>query len=168
MGKIFERAEFYIGTGILAVITGLVFFAAVMRFLGSPIIWSIDLAQLLFIWLCFIGAARALRQRAHLGVDLLIRMLGMRQRLWVESAIAVLTLAFFAVLTYQGYMLTLLNLEREFGNSGLSYGWVTIAVPAGCIMLSISILVNLFDAWTSNGTRLVFSRTASDSHRSEL
>jgi len=30
--------------------------ASVMRFFGYPLVWSVDLAQLLFIWVCFLGA----------------------------------------------------------------------------------------------------------------
>ena len=52
-----------------------------MRFFGHPLIWSVDLAQLLFIWLCFIGATRAMRERGHLGVDFLVRPFPHRYRL---------------------------------------------------------------------------------------
>ena len=156
MGKLYVRLEFAAGAGILAVITGLVFVAAAMRFFGKPLIWSVDLAQLLFIWLCFIGATRAMRQRAHLGVDLLVRLLPHTGRLWLETALATVTLVFLAVLAWQGMELTFLNIERQFGDSGLSYAWVTIAVPAGSALLGASILANLVDAWRSG--RLVFTR----------
>ena len=48
---------------LLAIITGLVFVASIMRFFGHPLIWSVDLAQLLFIWLCMLGATRAMREK---------------------------------------------------------------------------------------------------------
>ncbi len=156
MGRLYDRVEFVVGGGILAVITGLVFVAAVMRFFGEPLIWSVDLAQLLFIWLCFIGATRAMRQRAHLGVDLAARLLPRAGRLWLETALAALALVFLAVLASHGVELTFLNIERQFGDSGLSYAWVTIAVPAGSALLGGAIVVNLVDAWRSG--RLVFTR----------
>lgn len=158
MPEIYNKIEFFLGVTILAVITFLVFIAAVMRFFGEPLIWSVDLAQLLFIWLCFIGATRALRDRAHLGVDLLIRLLPYTARRLVETAISLLTIAFLGVLAWEGYGLTMLNIERQFGDSGLSYAWVTIAVPFGCVILSVSIVANLVDAWRSSD-RLVFTRT---------
>ncbi|MGZ9810780.1 TRAP transporter small permease [Pseudoroseicyclus sp. H15] len=157
MAHIYTRAEFVIGALILMVITGLVFVAALMRTFGHPLVWSVDLAQLLFIWLCFIGATRALRQRAHLGVDLVIRLAPYRIRRLVETGIALLTLVFLAVLAVEGVKLTLLNIERQFGDSGLSYAWVTIAVPAGSLLLGGSISANLLGAWRSDD-RLVFDR----------
>lgn len=124
----------------------LVFLASVARFLGHPLIWSVDFAQLLFIWLCFLGAARALRRRAHIGVDLLVRHLPPRWHLGLELALAALTLVFLAVLAVEGAKLTLLNRERVFGDSGISYAFVTVAVPAGCALLSLSLLANLVEA----------------------
>lgn len=167
MGKLYDRVEFAVGVGLLATITFLVFIAAVMRFFGHPLIWSVDLAKLLFIWLCFIGATRALRQKAHLGVDLLIRMLGLRARLWVETILSGVFIAFLLTLAIEGYKLTMLNWERIFGDSGLSYAWVTIAVPVGSILLSLSILGNLRDAWRTKD-RLIFTRTEADKRDGEI
>jgi TRAP-type C4-dicarboxylate transport system permease small subunit len=158
--KRFARVEFVVGATLLSIIVVLVFVASVMRFFGYPLIWSVDLAQLLFIWLCFVGASRAMRERAHLGVDLLVRNLGHGWRLIIESVLAVVFIAFMAVLAWEGYKLTLLNSERLFGDSGLSYAYVTIAVPAGCLFLTITILANAFEAWHVRpaSTSLIFSR----------
>ncbi|AMM83092.1 TRAP transporter small permease [Martelella sp. AD-3] len=158
------KIEFVAGAILLAVITVLVFIAATMRFFGYPLIWSVDLAQLLFIWLCFIGATRAMRERGHLGVDYLVRPFPYRYRLALETGLSALFIAFLLLLAVEGYDLTMLNKERQFGDSGLSYAWVTIAVPAGCVMLTISILGNLVQAWRSaKGDRLlVFTRTAAE------
>ncbi|PLW75724.1 TRAP transporter small permease [Cohaesibacter celericrescens] len=157
LGKI----EFVIGVILLAVITFLVFIAAVMRFFGHPLIWSVDLAQLLFIWLCFIGATRAMRERVHLGVDYLVRLFPYAARRLIETAMALLFVAFLLLLAREGYKLTMLNWQRIFGDSGLSYAWVTIAVPVGSMLLSISIVSNLVQSWRSGpeDQRLVFTRT---------
>src|SRR5690606_7552161 len=108
---------------------------------------------------CFFGASRAMRERAHLGVDFLVRVLPARFRLWLELALAVLFIAFMAVLAYEGYSLTLLNIERIFGDSGISYGFVTIAVPIGCVLLSLVIMSNAIEALRDPTRRtLVFAR----------
>ncbi len=84
MGNWIAKIEFAIGATVLALITLLVFAAAIARFFGNPIIWSVDMAQLLFIWLCFIGATKAMRERGHLGVDFLVRLFSHRWRLITE------------------------------------------------------------------------------------
>ncbi len=146
------KIEFFVGAILLAVITFLVFIAAIMRFAGHPIIWSIDLAELLFIWLCFVGAVRAMRLRAHLGVDYLVRHFGHQNRLIIESLMAIIFLIFMAIIAKEGYGLAVLNKERVFGDSGISYYYVTIAVSVGCGFLSIAIIANAVEAWKSRGT----------------
>lgn len=157
------RLELAIGAALLLVITVLVFIAAVMRFFGHPLIWSVDMAQLLLIWLCFFGATRAMRERAHLGVDLIVRYLGRRMRLAVELGLAALFIVFMAVLAWEGYQLTMLNKERIFGDSGISYGFVTIAVPVGCVLLSAVIIANAVQALRDpDGRVLIFARENGD------
>ncbi len=155
------KIEFAIGAMLLAVITVLVFAASLARFMGHPIIWSVDMAQLLFIWLCFIGATRAMRERGHLGVDFLVRLFSHRWRLIVETALAIIFILVMFYLGKEGYKLADMNRERVFGDSGISYFWVTIAVPAGFVLLSAQIISNTVDAWINiaKGDRLIFAKT---------
>lgn len=164
MLRTLARVEFAIAAILLAIIVFLVFIAAVMRSLGHPLIWSVDLAQLLFIWLCFFGAARAMREKAHLGIDLLVRYLGPKRRFFLELVLTLVILAFLLMLAGEGYRLTMLNMARQFGDSGLSYAWVTSAVPVGALMLAIALVLNLVRAWPHRGTgdRLIYSRTEAD------
>src|SRR3546814_10072287 len=81
----FLEAEALLAVGLLAVIVFLVFIAGVMRWFGEPLIWSVDLAQLLFVWVSFLGADMALRKRAHIGIDYLVRRLPGRARVVVGS-----------------------------------------------------------------------------------
>lgn len=170
MGQLVAKLEFIIGTALLLVIVVLVFIAAVMRFFGVPLIWSVDTAQLLFIWLCFVGATRTMRLRGHIGVDLLVRMLGHKYRLWIETAQAVVFVAMMVVLMFEGFRLADANKERVFGYSGMSYGLVTLAVSFGCITLSLAIIANAVDAWRNRagGKTLIFTRTGNDPVQTEL
>ena len=163
MLKRFGQIELAICVVLLAVITGLVFVASVMRFLGHPLVWSVDMAQLLFIWVCFLGADKAMREKTHLGMEIPVKYLAYEHRLLLELALSVIVLAFLAVLAVNGYQLTLLNLERTFGDSTLSYAWVTAAVPVGCALIGASLVYNMVDAWRRRRQHaLVYSRTAAD------
>ena len=54
---------------LLAAIVVLVFLAALTRWFDYPIIWSIDIAQLFFGWICFLGADTALRLSRYFGLS---------------------------------------------------------------------------------------------------
>ena len=163
MGKRLGQIEVAICVVLLAAITGLVFVASVMRFFGHPLVWSVDLAQLLFIWVCFLGADKAMRDKSHLGMEVPVKYLPYKYHLWLELACSLLMLALLAVLAVKGYELTVLNLERTFGDSTLSYAWVTAAVPVGCVLLAVSLVDNMVRAWRRRRQgALVYSRTAID------
>ncbi len=140
MSQIVTRLELMAAKALLAAIVVLVFVAAVGRSFGHPLVWSVDVAQLLFIWVCFLGANRALRLKTHIGVDLFVRALPRSLRHWVELALAAVTLAFLIALAVSGYKLTVLNWQRVYGDSGISYAWVTAAVPIGAAMLAITLV----------------------------
>ena len=70
--------------------------------------------------------------------------------------------AFLLTLVGLGIKLTLLNLERTFGDSTLSYAWVTAAVPVGCVLIGISLVDNMVKAWRRREGALVYTRTAVD------
>ena len=73
-------------------------------------------------------------------------------------------LAFLGFLAVEGYRLTVLNSQRLFGDSGLSYAWVTSAVPVGCLMIGVALLNNMVRTWRrrDDGKTLVYSRTDTD------
>jgi TRAP-type transport system small permease protein len=154
---------------LLAAITGLVFVAALMRFFGHPLTWSVDMAQLLFIWLCMLGACRAMREKSHLGMEVLVKYLPYIQRLWLELFCSVLTLGMLGLLVWLGFQLAWLNRERTFGDSSLSYAWVTAAVPVGCGLLAASLIYNMVKAWQGRAEgKLVYTRTATDRDAPEV
>jgi TRAP-type C4-dicarboxylate transport system permease small subunit len=163
MLKRLSKIELAICVLLLAAITGLVFVAALMRFFGHPLTWSVDMAQLLFIWLCMLGACRAMREKSHLGMEVLVKYLPYVSRLWVEMLCSAMILAFLAVLMVLGLQLAWLNRARIFGDSTLSYAWVTSAVPVGCALLAISLIFNMVRAWRGRAKgKLVYTRTAAD------
>jgi TRAP-type C4-dicarboxylate transport system permease small subunit len=163
MFKRLSQIELAICVLLLAAITGLVFVAALMRFFGHPLTWSVDMAQLLFIWLCMLGACRAMREKSHLGMEVLVKYLPYVSRLWVEMLCSAMILAFLAVLMVLGLQLAWLNRARIFGDSTLSYAWVTSAVPVGCALLAISLTFNMVRAWQGRAKgKLVYTRTAAD------
>ncbi|CAN1493419.1 DctM TRAP-type C4-dicarboxylate transport system, small permease component [Rhabdaerophilaceae bacterium] len=129
---------------LLATITVLVLIAAISRSIGHPVIWSDDFAQLLFVWLCVFGATRAMRLKAHMAVDYAVKWLPRTPRWLLELFNAALILGFLLTLAYSGYRLTMLNIQRVYGDSGISYAWVTIAIPVGCFLMSIEVIIHAF------------------------
>jgi TRAP-type transport system small permease protein len=66
----------------------------------EPIVWSEEFTTLCYQWLSFLGAALAVRYRAHFGVDFIVRLLGPRWKTpleWLEHLVVWLMAAFMVL-----------------------------------------------------------------------
>jgi TRAP-type C4-dicarboxylate transport system permease small subunit len=118
----------------------LVFVAAVARRVGYPLVWSVDLAQLLFAWTCFLGADLALQQDRHIGVDIFVRWLPKRVYGVILFCSYVLILGFLGIIMIFGTYLAFKNSHRLFNGMPISYSWATISAPVGCLLLARTII----------------------------
>jgi TRAP-type C4-dicarboxylate transport system permease small subunit len=133
----FEQASSRV---LLSITVVLVVVASLARWIGYPIVWSVDIAQLLFVWVCFLGANQALRRGEHIGVDALVNRLPAGARRWIWILHLILMAVFLVPIVWYGIDLTVLNIERRFSDTDLSYAWVTVAVPIGSALLFITVL----------------------------
>lgn len=99
-----------------------------------PMIWTLDLAQLLFAWLIFIGAAIAYRRGAHYRIDMLPP--GWSRASLVLNVVGVVTsVVVIYVLVRYGWFLTALRWRSEVQALGISQGWFYISIPvSGALM----------------------------------
>ncbi len=104
----FQKIEFACACLLLASIVALVGIASVSRAAGQPIIWSVEIAQLLFVWLCMLAADLAMQQRRHFGLMILLDNVSARTRRWLEMVnmtILVVLLAFLLVYAWRNMLL---------------------------------------------------------------
>lgn len=137
-GRHLTRVEELISRVLLALLVLLVFVPAVSRTFNRPIIWSIEIAQLLFAWLAFLGANQAMRAGAHIGVDVLTRNLPPRIRQAVALFNLGLIAAFLAALLWYGVELTFVSVDRRFMTTNLSFAFATVAAPLGAALLLLT------------------------------
>ncbi|WP_305075698.1 TRAP transporter small permease [Propionivibrio sp.] len=133
---------FFAGTSIFVLI------GAITRTAGSPVIWAVDLAQLCFAWACVLGADLALKKNAHIEIDIVIRNFSVTARRYLAIIWLIAIAAFLAMLTWYGTQLTLMNTERVLGDVGISYSWVTGAIPTGCALMLATTLKRLYRGMT--------------------
>ena len=103
--------------------------------LHEPMIWTGDLAQLLFTWLIFIGAAVGLRKGAHYTVDLLPQ-----HHAWLNQALDWISIVAGLIIVYllviQGWTLAMLRSTGSIQSLNLSHFWTFIPMPiSGVLML---------------------------------
>ncbi|MBV9440722.1 MAG: TRAP transporter large permease subunit, partial [Candidatus Eremiobacteraeota bacterium] len=62
--------------------------------LGKPLVWTDELATLVFLWLAMLGAVVAYRRGEHISLSVLVRRAGARARAVLETISSVVTLIF--------------------------------------------------------------------------
>ena len=149
-GRHLTRIEELISKVLLALLVLLVFVPAVTRTFNRPIIWSIEIAQLLFAWLAFLGANQAMRAGAHIGVDVLTRHLPPRPRRLVALFNLALIAAFLASLLWYGIELTFVSVDRRFMTTQLSFAFATVAAPLGAALLLLTTMGKIAELFRSD------------------
>jgi TRAP-type C4-dicarboxylate transport system permease small subunit len=125
----------------LAVMVVLVFGNVVLRYgFNSGITISEELSRWLLVWLSFLGAIVALRERAHLGVDTLVRMLPpFGKRICFVINYCLMLFADWLLLS-GSWRQTIINIDDRAPATGLSLGifyavGVVFGASAGVILL---------------------------------
>jgi TRAP-type transport system small permease protein len=137
-----SRALEYVLAAALALMVVLVFGNVVMRYaFNSGITVSEEVSRWLFIWSTFLGALVALRERAHLGVDMVVSRLPAWGRKACMLATHVLMLAILGMLFLGALAQTRINWDVTAPTTGWSMAIVhasaaVFAVLAGLILLN--------------------------------
>ncbi|QCB94022.1 TRAP transporter small permease [Cellulomonas shaoxiangyii] len=131
-----DRVEVRVAQVFLVLMTVLVLVSAIARTAGSPVSWAVDLATFAFAWTVFVSADIALRRDKMVNIGILAE----RFPAGVQRGLAVLNwvliIVFLAAMVVTGLQLVQTTSDRSFsGLPWLSYSWVTLAVPVGCLLM---------------------------------
>ena len=98
--------------------------------------WADEIVEMAFAWLTFLGTAALWRSRAHFRVDLIPAMLaGTRVGQVLEILLSLMALAFFAVFTYEGAVLTMRTVTPSPILAWPKAIWYAIMPASGLIIL---------------------------------
>jgi TRAP-type C4-dicarboxylate transport system permease small subunit len=144
--------EFALWTGFLALMVTVGLQVVARNVFAIPLIWTLDLAQLLFSWLVFIGAALALRRGAHYMVDL------WPENLWPPFDMALRVIGILAgaiviyVLVRYGSLLVGIRQTSTVQSLGISRAWMFMPMPVGGILMLLFLIELAWDSLRRPGT----------------
>jgi TRAP-type C4-dicarboxylate transport system permease small subunit len=142
--ELIERSLAWLLVLLMVVMVADVTWQVASRFLfRAPSSFTEELAGFLLIWIGLLGAAYALRTRAHLGIDLLVaRLTGAAKPVAAVLSHTLVLLFALTVMVVGGLRLVQLafQLEQISAVVGLRMGYVYLAVPlAGLLMVVFSV-----------------------------
>ena len=169
--KLYCKAEEALVGLFFIVIVALTFMNAVLRLLGSPIIYADDICLLLFSWTALMGADVAMRYCRLVGMDILTSKLNAKVQKVIGLVVQVIMIVMLVVLIKGGLKIVKLNGSRPFNtleSFGIRYGAVTTAIPVCCSMMILTCVTKIFKLITHiNDDEFTLKKDAADAKLGE-
>ncbi|MBL1420581.1 MAG: TRAP transporter small permease [Alphaproteobacteria bacterium] len=141
----YRKIEMASAVLLLLGIVILVGIAAVSRAIGSPIIWSVEIAQLLFVWLCMLAADIALQDGRHFGLLILLDNLSPNVRRIFEIFNLVVLMALLLLLFTYAWKNAILMHPRLIGATQMHASLVHASMVVGLALLMRTMGIQLFN-----------------------
>ncbi|WP_249148299.1 TRAP transporter large permease subunit [Bradyrhizobium jicamae] len=160
-----QKAEQWLGSAIAAAAALLVVAEIVVLFTGvsaryffqRPLIWSDELAGILFLWLAMLGAVVAFQRGEHMRMTALVGKLDPRKRAFFDVLAIAAPLAFLVLVLEPAYEFASDEAFVSTPALDISNLWRAAALPIG---LGLMLLVALFRMLSSGQWRLTATAVA--------
>jgi len=125
---------------VIALTAGLVFviwISVFTRYVTSdPIGWGEQVAKYMMIWAAFLGASLAMREGAHIAVNLVVGLFPPPVQKLLGWIALLLTAAFLVVCLYYGALFVeKVRTHTDPLVGEMSMGWAYAAIPVGCLLM---------------------------------
>ena len=128
--------------------------------LEDPLIWSDELASIIFLWLSMLGAAIALRRGEHMRMTGVVARLPKRARPLFEMLALTVSLAFLLLIFRPAYDYASSEAIIVTPALQISSAWLASALPVGVALMILSALFRLAAAGTGRTVALAVVLTA--------
>jgi tripartite ATP-independent transporter DctM subunit len=138
-----------IGSAIVVAETIILFAGVVSRYVfNSPIIWTDELANFLFLWLSMIGTVVALRRNEHMRLTTLVNWVRPGLGKWFNSVAALVVIAFVVEILLPAYEYTRDQQFTELTTLGISEGWRAASILVGMSLAAVIAILRLVETTT--------------------
>lgn len=132
---------------LMAALVVLVFIAVVFRYvLNDPVTWSEEVGRLCLVWTSFLGAYIAHRRSEHIVVTAIRERFPLSLQVATRTCLALLLIAFMAVLTWYGSQYAFRFMGSETPLLGISVGLVYAAMPVSTALILVNLLISSIEA----------------------
>jgi C4-dicarboxylate transporter DctQ subunit len=136
-----DRLEELVGSGAFVGMTVIVFVNVVSRYVfNDPIPGADELATLCFTWAVFVGAAAAVRQRLHIGIEFIVNWFPPRGRAALGLLVVALMAFFAGLIGFYGVKLMLAGNFKLTPVLQWPYTWIYLAIPVGAALMLVRLV----------------------------
>jgi TRAP-type C4-dicarboxylate transport system permease small subunit len=137
-----------VAAALLVVVEVAILFAGVVsRYVfHQPILWTDELASILFLWLAMLGAVVALRRGEHMRMTAVVGMVSPKTRAFLEVLAIAAALTFLALAVYPAYEFAHDEIVITTPALEISNVWRAAALPVGTALMLLIALMRLLEA----------------------
>lgn len=142
-----DGIEQWLMLGFYSYIVAVVIIEVIRRFiLEYSSIWGEETARFAFVYLVWIGAAAAIKERSHIRIDVLFQLVPKSVKQYFYIFGEFVTLLFACLAIYYSTESVLISIRFDSLTSGLriNQAWFTAAVPIGFTLIIIRLLQRIF------------------------
>ena len=110
----------------------------------EPLVWSDELAGILFLWLAMLGAVVAFRRAEHMRMTAIVAMTGPRTRAFLETVALVAGLIFVSLVLHPAYEFAAEEIYVQTPALDLNNAWRAAALPIGLGPMLLVAVIRLF------------------------
>ena len=146
LSEINRHGERYLTLPLYAMIVITIFMEVFRRFcLSYSSLWSEEIARYAFIYITWIGAAAAVKERAHIRIDVILPLLSNKWKtvVFIFGDFITLILAFIALYWSMGPVLNSIHFGSVTHGLRISQAWFLTAVPLGFTMIVVRLLQSM-------------------------
>jgi TRAP-type C4-dicarboxylate transport system permease small subunit len=122
----------------------ILFSGVVARYvLNHPLVWSDELASILFLWLAMLGAVIAFRRDEHMRMTAAVGSLSPPARATFDLFATCAALAFLVLIAWPSYQYTQDETFITTPALGLNGAWRAAALPCGIVLMAIFAVLRL-------------------------
>ena len=145
--KKFDKIEEYIGGSLFVVIFAIlvlqVFFRQVIR---TPLVWSEELARLIFVYVAMLGISIGIRKQSHIFIDFLFTRFSPAVQKVVFTISQIIIFVCIICMGWFGKYLVAKKWIFEIVTLNVSSGWMYLAMYA----ISFLMMIRFFQAYEDN------------------
>lgn len=146
-----EKVIFWLTAFSTSIFTLFVILSVVTRYLTkTPILSSIEISRLFFVWACFLAATLAYRRNVHIAISFIMDKLPTKLSRAIDIFINSLIVVFFGFIFTESINVVKLLWHTHLPLSGLSQAWLYLPVPFIAIVIILFTIEKSIDALTKN------------------
>lgn len=124
--------------GMMIAIATLTFYQVVMRYgFNKSSSWTEEAIRFIFIWCSFLAVAVGVREKIHIGINIIVELLDIRVRFFLELIGWIAIMCFASYLAYYGWKVVVTTNFQTSPGLGVKMSWVYSSVPTMGVLIML-------------------------------